>query len=42
MLRSERDYRAVEIWEDHRKVGLYDRQSVTSDAAAKSSSGSTN
>jgi hypothetical protein len=41
MLRDQRDYRAVEIWQDHRKVGLYDRQTVTSDATAKDSDGPT-
>ena len=40
MLREQRDYRAVEIWQDHRKVGLYDRQALTSATTAKDPGGS--
>lgn len=34
MLREHRDYRAVEIWQDNRKVGLYDRLTKNPDAEA--------
>lgn len=40
MLHDQRDYRAVEIWQDNRKVGLYDRRANPSDASTPETSGS--
>jgi hypothetical protein len=39
LLRDHRDYRAVEIWQDNRKVGLYDRQSNANDAGSTKAQG---
>lgn len=40
MLREHRDYRAVEIWQDNRKIGLYDRLTSTPGTNANAASGS--
>lgn len=40
MLREHRDYSAVEIWQDNRKVGLYDRLTPAPGAAADIAGGS--
>jgi hypothetical protein len=34
LLREHRDYRAVEIWQENRKVGLYDRPSSGTDSGS--------
>lgn len=34
LLNEHRDYRAVEIWQENRKVGLYDRPSGTTDGGS--------
>lgn len=40
MLHDHRDYRAVEIWQDNRKVGFYDRQASAGDADTPEASSS--